>query len=177
MKAHGVVAEKEEDDDDDDPEMLALLSEGGEIAEGGDDDEPDDDEAEKAAVKKKEKEQEEEKEVIEKQKNWSSVNIICKESKLAFQKTFTQVTFTNWLWWRCIRPKLEETKSRLPELEEEELFQLFNVHDGEEVLGEYMPSTVPFPVKIGGGKDKKEKDDKKDKEDDKKDKKEEFEFI
>merc|ERR1712183_860594 len=99
-------------------------------------------------------------------KNWSSVNLCCQETKLQFRGSFSAVAFTNWLWWRCIRPKLEETKSSLDELSEEER-QKYSIDDIEEVLGEFCPKMEEKKDK----KDKKDKDDKKDKKDDKKGKK------
>lgn len=173
-KAHGVAAVKEDDEDDDDPEILAIL---GDVQEGdveGGADSGDDEEAEKKA---KQRQEEEEKEVgtIEKQKNWSSVNLVCKESKLTFRGSFSPIAFTNWLWYRCVRPKLEETKSKLPELEDD-LVESYGIDDVEEILGEFMPAIKKKEDKDEKKKDKKDdkkdkKDDKKDKKDDKKDKK------
>merc|ERR1712045_338553 len=99
--------------------------------------------------------------IIEKAKNWSAVNVAFKESRLNFRGVFTTLSFTNWLWYRCIRPKLEETKSKLPELDTDG--NVFGIEDVEEILGEFMPAIKPAK------KDKDDKD-KKDKKDDKKDK-------
>lgn len=166
-KDKGIAAEKEDDDDDDDPEMLELLEgelpEGAE-GEGGGGGDSDEEDAKAAARKKQEEEDQEEVGAIDKAKNWSSVNVIAQESKLAFRGSFTAIAFTNWIWWRCFRPRLEETKSSLPELSEEEM-QNFCIDDVEEILGEFMPA-----VKVKEDK-KDKKEDKKDKKDDKKDKK------
>merc|ERR1711972_632345 len=60
-----------------------------------------------------------------------------------------------------VRPKLEETKSKLPEVD----IATFGIDDVEEIMGEFMPA-----MKVE--KDKKDKKDDKDKKD-KKDKKDE----
>merc|ERR1711988_1932978 len=117
-KSFGVEASKEEEEDDDDPEIEKLLGDG-EMGEGsgekGEDSE-EEESKEEAERKKKEKEDEEEVGTVDKSKNWSSVNICSQETKLTFRGSFSNLAFTNWLWWRCIRPKLEETKSSLDEL-------------------------------------------------------------
>merc|ERR1711933_298021 len=113
----------------------------------GDDD---DDEPPPSKTTKKEEEDEEEVGTGDKQKNWSAVNEACKESKLSFRGAPTPVAFTNWLWYRCIRPKLEETKSKLPELDED-LMETYGIDDVEEILGEFMPAI----------KKKADKDEKK----------------
>merc|ERR1712113_84447 len=64
----------------------------------------------------------------------------------------TPVSFTNWLWYRCIRPKLEETKSKLPEID----ISNFGIDDVEEIMGEFMPA-----IKV----EKDKKDKKKNKKD------------
>mmetsp|Transcript_53663 Transcript_53663/g.85351 ORF Transcript_53663/g.85351 Transcript_53663/m.85351 type:complete len:1090 (+) Transcript_53663:51-3320(+) len=161
-KSFGVDAkEDEDDDDDDDPEIAAMLAEGG-IPEGEEGEGDDGEEEDTKAVAKKKIEEEDKEEVgtVEKGKNWSSVNLCCQETKLSFRGSFSAVAFTNWLWWRCIRPKLEETKSSLDELSEEDRAK-FSIDDIEEVLGEYCPKM----------EEKKDKKDKKDSKDDKKDKK------
>ena len=38
-----------------------------------------------------------------------------------------------------VRPKLEETKSKLPELSDEDM-EKYGIQDVEEVLGEFMPA-------------------------------------
>merc|ERR1712151_767340 len=111
-----------------------------------DDDDDKDDTAAKA--KAKEAEDEEAQGTIDKQKNWSSVNVAFRESKLNFRGVLTPVSFTNWLWYRCVRPKLEETKSKLPEIETSN----FGIDDIEEIMGEFMPA-----VKVE--RDKKDKKD------------------
>merc|ERR1711972_260465 len=103
---------------------------------------------------------------IEKSRNWSAVNVACKESKLNFRGSFTQVAFTNWLWYKCIRPKLEETKSKLPEMDPSDT--AFCIDDVEELLGEFMP--VKKEEKDKDKKDKKDDKDNKEKKDDKKEK-------
>merc|ERR1712099_112314 len=111
--------------------------------------------------KKEDAEAEEDQGTIDKGKNWSAVNVAYKESKLNFRGVLTPVSFTNWLWFRCVRPKLEETKAKLPEVDASN----FGIDDIEEIMGEFMPA-----VKVD--KDKKDKKDDKDKKD-KKDKKDE----
>mmetsp|Transcript_97219 Transcript_97219/g.182815 ORF Transcript_97219/g.182815 Transcript_97219/m.182815 type:complete len:1094 (-) Transcript_97219:84-3365(-) len=158
-KEHGVAAPKEDEEDDDDPEILAILGDVQEgDVEGGDS--GDDEEAANVAKKRAKEEEEDKEEVgkIEKQKNWSSVNLVYKESKLSFRGNFTAMAFTNWLWYRCVRPKLEETKEELREIDADDLEDLFSITDVEELLGEFMPKM----------KEKKKKDDK---DDDKKKKK------
>merc|ERR1712139_762940 len=98
-------------------------------------------------------EEEEESAEIKKDRNWSAVNCAYKESKLSFRGVLTPAAFTNWLWMRCIRPKLEETKSKLPDLPAD---NPFGVEDVDEIFAEFMPAQK---VK------KDEKDDKKDKKD------------
>jgi len=178
-KAAGVAEQKDEAEDEDDPEILAMLGEEGEGGEGGGDAAAESDEEDAEAAKKAEqrkKQEEEDKEAVgsvEKAKNWSAVNLACQESKLSYRGSFSSLSFTNWLWYRCIRPKLEETKSKLPELSEEEMAK-YGIDDVEEVLGEFMPAMKKKDEKEDK-KDKKDKDkdkkDKKDSKDDKKDKK------
>merc|ERR1711879_797198 len=111
---------------------------------------------------------------VDKQKNWSAVNVACKESKLTFRGCLTPVSFTNWLWYRCIRPKLEETKAKLPELDISG--NVYGIEDVEEILGEFMPAMKPAKKDEKDDKKSKKEDDKKDKKDkkdDKKDKKDE----
>merc|ERR1712013_715436 len=101
----------------------------------------------------------------------SAVNLACKETKLNYRGVLAQEAFTNWLWYRCVRPKLEETKSKLPELTEDEM-ERFCIDDAEAVLGEFCPAPKKSEEKDKKDKkDKKEDKDKKDKKDDKKDKK------
>merc|ERR1712014_349453 len=104
--------------DMDDPEILQML-EG--VAPGDD-----------------EGEDKEESGTVEKSKNWSSVNLCCQETKIA---ALPAIPFTNWLWWRCIRPKLEETKSSLDDLSEEDR-EKYSIDLIEEVLGEHCPALV-----------------------------------
>eukprot|EP00439_Symbiodinium_sp_Y106_P022864 s1523_g2.t2 len=169
-KAAGVKEKEEEEEDDDDPEMLALIENGGDAPEGGDAAESDDEDPRDTARKKQEEEDKEAVGTVEKQKNWSSVNLAFQESKLNYRGSFSALSFTNWLWYRVVRPKLEETKSKMVELSDEEL-EKYGIPDVEEVLGEFMPA----PKKKEEEKDKKDKKDKKDDKDkkDKKDKKEE----
>ncbi|CAE7319717.1 abfD [Symbiodinium sp. CCMP2592] len=169
-KAAGVKEKEEEEEDDDDPEMLALIENGGDAPEGGDAAESDDEDPRDTARKKQEEEDKEAVGTVEKQKNWSSVNLAFQESKLNYRGSFSALSFTNWLWYRVVRPKLEETKSKMVELSDEEL-EKYGIPDVEEVLGEFMPAVK----KKEEEKDKKDKKDKKDDKDkkDKKDKKEE----
>merc|ERR1712190_40832 len=107
---------------------------------------------------------------IDKQKNWSSVNVAFRESKLNFRGVLSQVSFTNWLWYRCVRPKLEETKSKLPSIDDHHLDAVYGIDDVEEILGEFMPKETKKEEKADKKDKKDKKGDKKDK-DDKKDKK------
>merc|ERR1719343_1374520 len=127
------------------------------------DDDDDDDDKEEPAAKAKAKEAEEEdaaQGTIDKAKNWSAVNVAYRESKLQFRGVLSPMAFTNWMWYRCVRPKLEETKAKLPEIDISS--GAYNIDDVEEIMGEFMPV-----IKEKDKKDKK--DDKKDKKDDKKD--------
>lgn len=170
-KAAGVKEQKEEEEEEDDPEMLALLGDG-EVPEGGDADSDAEEDPRDAQRKKQEEEDKEAVGTVEKSKNWSSVNLAFQESKLNYRGSFSALSFTNWLWFRVVRPKLEETKSKLPELSDEEMDK-YGIQDVEDVLGEFMPAMKKKEEKEDK-KDKKDKDkdkdkkDKKDKEDDKK---------
>merc|ERR1711972_466584 len=129
----------------------------------GDDDDDDDNEETAKAKARKDKEAEDDEAVgtVEKQKNWSSVNVAFKESKLNFRGVLSTQAFTNWLWHRCVRVRLEDTKAvKLSEVDTSAL----GIDDVEEIMGEY----VPAPKVDKDKKDKKEKDDKKDKKDEKK---------
>merc|ERR1712061_181313 len=89
---------------------------------------------------KKEEEEEAALNTAEKQDNWSAVNLVAKESKLNFRGVLTPVAFTNWLWYRCIRPRLEETKSKLPAIDDHQLNTVYCIDDIEDILGEFMPA-------------------------------------
>jgi len=135
-KASGVKAEKEEEEDDDDEEALALLAgDGG--AEGGlEDDESDGDD--EAPPKKGDKEEEEPEIVVDKDKNWSAVNLVCKESKLSYRGVLSQIGFTNWMWYRCVRPSLEATKSSLPDIDLSDC--PYGIEDIDEIFNMYLPA-------------------------------------
>merc|ERR1712054_539736 len=90
-----------------------------------------------------------------------------KESKLSFRGVLTPVAFTNWLWYKTIRPKLEETKAKV--IVENVDLDAFGIQDVDEIFAEHMP--VQKPPADKDKKDKKDKDDKKDKKGDKDDKK------
>merc|ERR1712232_1287779 len=142
------------EDDLDDPEIEAMLRESGDVeadGDGGAAEEEEDDKAEAAAVARKKQEEEDEAAVgsVDKAKNWSSVKLAYAESKMNFRGSFSAVAFTNWLWYRCVRPRLEKTKSKLPDLDEDDIADRYNINDVEEVLGEFMP------------KEEVKKDDKK----------------
>merc|ERR1711953_572919 len=96
---------------------------------------------------------EEEKEKEE--KNWSAVNLTYIDSKLPYKGAFSPAAYTNWCWFRTIRPKLSASKGPLPEIDSKIDYGIEAV---EAVLGEYAPKL------------EEEKKDKKDKKDDKKDK-------
>jgi len=168
----GVVEDKEEEEDTaEDLAVMAMLG-GGEGEEGAA--ESDEEEAatpakgagKGGAKEKDEKEEEEEKKKDE--KNWSSVNLVYRECKLNFRGSFNQVQFTNWLWYRVIRAKLEDTKSKLDDVDLAD--NAWGIEDIEEILSEYMPAMKAAKKDKKDDKDSK-KDDKKDKKDDKKDKK------
>merc|ERR1712194_769516 len=179
-KSFGVKEEPEEEESEDDAELVKML-EGGTWEEGEDKAGSDSEEDEKETkgkpsagqaleshFGKDKKDEDEEQGTIDKGKNRSSVNVAYKESKLNFRGSLNTISFTNWLWYRCIRPRLEETKAKLPELSPEEI-SAYGIDDIEEIFGEFMPVEKEQ-------KDKKEdKDDKKDKKGDKKDKKDEKE--
>merc|ERR1712176_1542125 len=112
----------------------------------------DEEENEPETVKEKQDEKKEE-------SNVSSVNLAFQDSKIPFKGSFSPVAFTNWCWFRTIRPKLSATKGSMPDLDPNMDYGIDLV---EEVLGQYVPA----------GK----KDDKKDKKDDKKKKKEKIEL-
>merc|ERR1712194_920233 len=120
-----------------------------------------------------EKEEEEPEIAVDKDKNWSAVNLVCKESKLLYRGVLSQQGFTNWLWYRCVRPQLEETKSTLPEIDLGDC--PYGIEDIDEIFNTYLPAGKLKKDEKDDKKDKKEKkdkkDDKKDKKDDKKDKK------
>merc|ERR1711920_404621 len=104
----------------------------------------------------------------DKGKNWSAVNVVYKESKLNFRGTLTPVALTNFLWARCVRPKLEEGGSKgFDEIEGD----AFGIADIEEIANEFMPAMPKPKEKKDKKEDKEDKKDKKDKKDDKKDKK------
>merc|ERR1712232_339420 len=156
-KSSGVKPEKEEEEEDydDDPELMKMISgEGGADAteaSGG----PAEDSDQEEEKGKKEEAEDEQQGIIDKGKNWSAVNVACKESKLEFRGVLSEVSFTNWLWYRCVRPKLEETKSKLPEIDVGNC--PYGIEDVDEIFNEYMPA--------GKLSKKDEKDDKKDKKD------------
>merc|ERR1711988_1897988 len=89
------------------------------------------------------------------------------ESKLSFRGVLTPVAFTNWLWYKTIRPKLEETKAKV--IVENVDLEAFGIQDVDEIFAEHMP--VQKPPADKDKKDKNEKDDKKGKEKDDKKKK------
>jgi hypothetical protein len=174
-RSKGVKAQEDDDDDEDDPELTRLLDSVGDFAAGAEGDGGDSDE-EEAPVKGKKNEKEKEKDeddasgTVEKSKNWSAVNLTFRESKLTLRGSLNPTSLTNWVWYRCIRPKLEETKAKLPELDTSN--GAFGIEDVDEIFGEFMP------VKEKKDKDKdkdkskdKDKDKDKDKKKDKKDKK------
>merc|ERR1712060_938064 len=174
----GVQQQKDEPEDDDkDAELAAMLGEealGDDAAVG--DDKDSDEEGDDGAAKKAACEPEEDSKAAgsqDKGKNYSAVNVVYKESKLPFRGVLTTVSFTNWLWWRCVRPRLEKTKAKgFADVEGE-----FGIDDVEEIFGQFMPKDAELPGKNKDDKDDKKSkkgdkdDDKKSKKDDKKDKK------
>merc|ERR1711879_635826 len=130
-KSHNIKQIDEDEDIEDDEELTKMLEGGeGEPVEGADaEDDKEDDEPEK----EEKKEEEEDDLQIQKERNWSAVNVAAKESKLTFKGCLTPVALTNWIWYRCVRPKLEETKSKL--LSEIDLSgNNFCIEDIEEIL-------------------------------------------
>merc|ERR1712014_377628 len=122
----------------DDPEILALLGDDADGSRDEGDAGAESDEDEKAAEKKKQEEEEDKEAVgsVDKAKNWSAVNLVFQESKLNYRGVFSAIAFTNWMWYRCVRPKLEETKSKLPEIDA----AAYCIDDVEEIMGEFMPA-------------------------------------
>eukprot|EP00933_Yihiella_yeosuensis_P069900 TRINITY_DN7698_c0_g1_i1.p1 TRINITY_DN7698_c0_g1~~TRINITY_DN7698_c0_g1_i1.p1 ORF type:complete len:1103 (+),score=325.60 TRINITY_DN7698_c0_g1_i1:65-3310(+) len=183
-RAKAIGVKQEEDDEDDgaeDAELLKMLENGtGEAPTDGAaalvEEEEEEPEKRPGAPTKKEEEEDAANGTIDKAKNWSAVNAAFKESKLSFRGSLTPVAFTNWLWYRCVRPKLEETKAKLPELDLSGDASVYCIDDVEEIFGEFMPA-MPKPKEEKDKKDKDKKDkkedkdkkDKKDKKDDKKD--------
>merc|ERR1719487_1816601 len=145
----GVKEEKEEEDEDEVDATLEAMLNAGDIpdADGAAEAEEEEEEKRPGAPTKKEEEEDKEQGEIKKDRNWSAVNCAFKESKLNFRGVLSPVAFTNWLWFRCIRPKLEETKSKLPDLPDD---NNYGIEDVEEIFGEFMPASA-------------KKDDKKDK--------------
>ncbi|CAE8674334.1 unnamed protein product, partial [Polarella glacialis] len=176
-RARTLGLEKENYDGDEDEEedatLMAMLENGSGEAVAGGAAEPDDDEEEPAprpgAPGKKEEEDDAANGKVEKDKNWSAVNLSCRESKLSYRGSLSPMAFTNWLWYRCIRPRLEETKAKLPELDLQGDDSKYCIQDVEDLFGEFMPALPKKDDK--DKKDKKDDKDKKDKKDDKKDKK------
>merc|ERR1712137_735085 len=169
-KMRGIKDRDEEQEEEDDAEILKML-EGGEDGDDDDDDEEPEaaDSVALSSVAAKPGEDGKEDIKVEKDRNWSAVNLTFRDSKLTFRGSFSNISFTNWLWWRIIRPKLETTKSKegLPEVDIND--GNYGIADIEEILGEFAP-----PLTEKKEKDKKEKDkdkDKKKKEDKKEDKK------
>ena len=68
----------------------------------------------------------------------SVTKLAYKESKLEFTGVLTPVSFTNWLWYKCVRPKLEDTKSKLPDVDT----TAFGIEDAEDILGEFTPTVM-----------------------------------
>merc|ERR1712060_445389 len=161
------VKEQHEDDDADDPELMKMLEGVGEDEGAGQAEEEEEEQAPppKTGAAKKEEEEEEASKIADKQDNFSAVNLVAKESKMNFRGVLTPVAFTNWLWYRCVRPKMEETKSKLPSIDDHQLDAVYGIDDVEEILGEFMPKESKKEEKA----DKKDKKDKKDKAEDKKD--------
>lgn len=173
-KECGVVEVKDDEEEEDTAEDLAVMAMlgGGEADDGAESEEEEPAAPAKGAgkgdAKEKEEKDAEEEDAKKDEKNWSSVNLVYRECKLNFRGSFSQVQFTNWLWYRVIRAKLEDTKSKMDEVDISD--NNWGIEDIEEVLGEFMP---PMKAKKEDKDDKKgsKKDDKKDDKKDKKDKK------
>merc|ERR1712146_837859 len=87
------------------------------------------------APSKKEEEEDAAQGEIKKDRNWSAVNCAFKESKLSFRGVLTPTAFTNWLWARCIRPKLEETKMKLADISDD---NPYGIEEIDELFSEFM---------------------------------------
>lgn len=161
-------------DDDDGDADLELIAQKMSNDEGGLVDDDDEEDEESAAVRpgdkvKKEDEEEEEAKKTEKGKNVSSVGLAFRESKLSFRGVLSPTAFTNWMWYRCVRPRLEETKAKLPEIDISG--NAYGIEDVDEILGEWLPVLKEKDAKKDKKDDKEKKDDKKGKKDEKDDKK------
>lgn len=129
------IKEVEEDEDEDDAEMVELLAG---LDDGGIDDEVEEEPVNAVSSKvaaEKEKESVPKEEKLEKEKNWSAVSLTWRDSKLAFRGSFSAVAFTNWVWWRMIRPKLEETKAKLADIDISD--NAYGIEMVEKILGEF----------------------------------------
>merc|ERR1719374_95 len=162
------------EEDDDDGAHLELIAQKMSNDDGGVVDDDDEEDEEPAAVRpgdkvKKEDEEEEEAKKTEKGKNVSSVGLAFRESKLSFRGVLSPTAFTNWMWYRCVRPRLEETKAKLPEIDING--NAYGIEDVDEILGEWLPVLKEKDAKKDKKDDKEKKDDKKGKKDEKDDKK------
>merc|ERR1712176_1311494 len=92
--------------------------------------------ATKADKKGTSKEDKKEEEKEEKEKNWSAVNLSYIDSKLPFKGAFSPAAFTNWSWYRTVRPKLAASKGTLPDIDSKIDYGIDAV---ESVLGECAP--------------------------------------
>lgn len=160
------IKEVEEDEDEDDAEMVELLAG---LDDGGIDDEVEEEPVNAVSSKvaaEKEKESVPKEEKLEKEKNWSAVSLTWRDSKLAFRGSFSAVAFTNWVWWRMIRPKLEETKAKLADIDISD--NAYGIEMVEKILGEFAGPMKKKKDKEEDKDDKKKKKDKDDKDDKKK---------
>merc|ERR1712224_539384 len=70
-------------------------------------------------------------------KNWSTVGLSFQASRFTtFRGVFNEFNFTNWLWYYVVRPKLEDSKS---DLEDIEACDVVGVEEVDAVLKEFMP--------------------------------------
>lgn len=164
------IKEVEDDDDEVDDEVMGMLD--GDAGDDDDDDDAEDEPADGGAAPKAGAKAAAKAAAPEKQKeerNWSAVNLSFQDSKLPFKGGFSANAFTNWMWWRVIRPKLKETKAKMEDVDDNPTYGL---EDIEGVLGEYAPKVKEEKEKKSKDKDKDEKKEKKGKDDKKDDKKE-----
>merc|ERR1712064_22262 len=153
-----------EEDDDNDEEYNKIADEL--AAEEGDSEDEESAAAKPEAAPKRAPQQQKPPEADEddseqkEEKRWgAAVNLTCDQCKLSFRGNFTKLAFCNWLWYRVIRPKLEETKGKsFHHLAEVDVSaNAFGIEDVEDVLGSYMST----PIKTGDEKEEKSEKSKK----------------
>lgn len=162
-KSKGVKDAEEDDDNDEEYNKIADEL----AAEEGDSEDEESAAAKPEAAPKRAPQQQKPTEADEddseqkEEKRWgaAAVNLTCDQCKLSFRGNFTKLAFCNWLWYRVIRPKLEETKGKsFHHLAEVDVSaNAFGIEDVEDVLGSYMST----PIKTGDEKEEKSEKSKK----------------